>query len=175
MRQTSYDYYKSVDIANRVTVYKVDGEKAKVIFAENGGLPYDTKLFCAKNKITIDAFTPIGWIFKLMTDYSDIDGIVDNYKSLSHMFMMYSGHNYWDVKATPNGNIVKRNSINIAVDLAMHQMLDAGIASIVDMDDSDIVKTTPTMFIRLPPAKKPSEKIESTWGCSNCTQRSNGD
>jgi len=69
--------------------------------------------------------------------------------------MLYSGNNYWDVKATQNGNIIKRNTISIAVDLAMHQMVNAGIASIVDDPDIDNNKNKKT-FVRLPPAAKPS-------------------
>jgi len=153
MKHISYDYYKSVDVSG-VTFYKVDGEKAKQLFAENDGLPFETKAFCTKNKIKIDAFTPTGWVFKQMTDYSDIDGLIDNYKRFGQTFMLYSGNNYWDVKATQNGNIIKRNTISIAVDLAMHQMVNAGIASIVDDPDIDNNKKT---FVRLPPAAKPSK------------------
>jgi hypothetical protein len=153
MKETKCDYFKSVHIGDRVTIHKVDNEKATLMFAENIGLPCDTSSYCKKNNIHIDAFSPIGWFLRNMTDYSDMDGIIDTYKSFSHMFVLHSGDNFWDVKATDGKPIIKRNSINYAIDIAMDQLIDAGIASVVNIEDIDL--SDKRIFIRLHPSSKP--------------------
>jgi hypothetical protein len=144
----------------RDTIHRVDTDLAKRIIAENDGLPVDTATYCRRNNVRIDAYTPHGIVAKAMTDYSDIDHFVDSYGNMGNLWEMYGGADAWetghasvcDNSRDAGCRVVKQCAGRIAVDIAMRQLTDAGIATVVRGDAGKA--TADNTFVRIAPSKK---------------------
>lgn len=153
-----FDHYvdqRFDDVRHGSAVYRVDTDRAKRMIAENDGLPVDTAAYCKRNRVCIDTYSPHGIIVKAMTDYADLDHFVDSYGNMGNLWEMYGGADAWETGHATAGDssgcrVVKQCAGRIAVDIAMRQLTDAGIATTV----SDAGNDKGSTFVRAAPSKK---------------------
>jgi len=164
------DQQSGDDVRHGSAVYRVDADRAKRMIAENDGLPVDTAAYCKRNNVCIDTYSPHGIVVKPMTDYADLDHFVDSYGNMGNLWEMYGGADAWetghatacDSSRDAGCRVVKQCAGRIAVDIAMRQLTDAGIATATttviseagnDRGSSSSGSSSST-FVRAAPSKK---------------------